>query len=133
MLQSRGSLDELSIEPRVMFDYFAHEVFDNFDDETQKVLLKTAFLPSITPDCATILTQNPRAPQALERLVQDHYFTLKRSTPNSSYELHPLFASFLKQRANTRFTNDTVEQLKDQTAQLLAADDQIDAAVELWR
>jgi ATP/maltotriose-dependent transcriptional regulator MalT len=36
-------------DPEVIFDYFAGEIFQKIDKETQDVLARTALLPSITP------------------------------------------------------------------------------------
>ncbi len=131
---STSSLDEIALKPpRVMFDYFGREVFSRLDEETQDVLLKTSFLPSVTPEWAQSLTAKRRAPEVLERLVDDQYFTLKRSMPDAIYVFHPLFLDFLRRHAEANLDTELAHQLKSQSAKLLAEGGQVDAAVDLWR
>lgn len=61
--------------PQEIFDYFANEVFEKTDKQTQTFLLKTAFLPRITADMAEKLTGDNHAEQILFGLSKNHYFT----------------------------------------------------------
>jgi ATP/maltotriose-dependent transcriptional regulator MalT/DNA-binding SARP family transcriptional activator len=119
--------------PRVMFEYFSREVFRLLDEETRDVLLRTAFMPGVTPAWAESLTNNPNAPSRLEQLAQRNYFTLRRSTPSLVYEFHPLFSDFLRQYGLSNLEAETVAGIKRQSAHLLGVDGQTDSAVVLWR
>ncbi len=131
---SPSAIDEIAIEqPKAMFDYFALEVVGRLDIDTRDVLLKTSFLPSVTPARATALTNNQNVKEIFERLVRENHFTLKRSATQPIYAFHPLFSDFLRQHAQSHLDAELLDLIKRRSAELLVKDGQIDAAVDLWR
>jgi ATP/maltotriose-dependent transcriptional regulator MalT len=84
------------LTPDEIMDYFGKELFGKTDAEVQSFLLKTAFLPKMTPKMAEDLTGLPHARRILDALSRTHYFTEKRfSRTDPIYQYHPLFRDFL--------------------------------------
>src|SRR5260370_23959032 len=77
-----------SFIPQVIFDYFAGEIFAHADHDTQKVLLKTAFLPKMTARMAEHLTGLTTSARSLAALNRQNYFTLSTSDVESVLSLH---------------------------------------------
>jgi LuxR family maltose regulon positive regulatory protein len=117
--------------PEEIFGYFANEIFDKTDRETQDFLVKTAFLPQITPHMAQELTDNPLAKRILFDLNQKNYFTQKYVLQKESYQYHPLFREFLLTRAKDSFEPSILTGIRKKAAALLEADWQIEDAIAL--
>jgi ATP/maltotriose-dependent transcriptional regulator MalT len=111
--------------PQLMFDYFAGEVFSKANADTQRLLLRTAFLPHVSVKMARILTGLTDATQILGELNTRRYFTDPIGQDDSLYRYHPLFQAFLQARS------EELAQLLERSASLLAAEDQIEPAIEL--
>ena len=94
-----------------VFNYFAGEIFQRTDKETQEFLLKTAFLPKATAPMARQLT-GMGAEDIFSGLIKKNYFTIKHFLPEPAYEYHPLFREFLKDKANKAFKSEELIQLK---------------------
>ena len=117
--------------PEEIFDYFANEIFDKTDRGTQDFLIKTAFLPQITPQTAKELTDNPQANRILFDLNQKNYFTQKYVLQTESYQYHPLFREFLLTRAKNSLEPSILSEIKEKAAALLEADGQSEDAIAL--
>ncbi len=115
-----------------IFDYFASEVFDNADDETKDFLLKTAFLPRVTPAMARKLTGAVNADLILSRLSCDHFFTTRQERHRGSYQYHPLFREFLLARADQIYTPDQVSGIKKNAASLFEDNGNFENSIELF-
>jgi LuxR family transcriptional regulator, maltose regulon positive regulatory protein len=113
-----------------VFDYFATEVFRTLDPSRRRFLLKTAVLPSATPKAAEDLTGDPRASEFLKDLARRNFFTVRRPR-GDLYEYHPLFRSFLRQRAAETYGGNELDALKRSAAALLEDSGQISEAVAL--
>jgi len=119
------------LDPQSIFDYFAGELFDQIDEETQSVLIKTAFFPSINIQSAKIITNYLNAQDVLESLCHRNYFTVRHSSAEPSYEYHPLFRAFLQSKAEKILAHNQLVDLQRQTAKLLAETNYIDEAANL--
>ncbi len=117
---------------QTVFNYFAGEIFQRADKETQEFLLKTAFLPKATAPMARQLT-GMGAEDIFSGLIKKNYFTIKHFLPEPAYEYHPLFRAFLEDKANKIFKSEELVQLKKNTANLLAEKNEIEAAVSLLK
>lgn len=122
MLESSDDLSKV-------FDYFAAEIFRHTDSVTQDFLLTTSFLPKITLTAAQDLTGNTEARRVLEGLTRSNYFTVRHA--EGSYEYHPLFRSFLLSQAIERYTAEQIRHIQQKSAQILAAQGNVEAAVSL--
>ena len=137
LMTERTKIDDSEYElvndlaPKEIFDYFAREIFDKTDSETQDFLLKTAFLPQMTAQMATELTGIRHSDIILSDLSQKNFFTTKTSDAEPFYHYHPLFAKFLSSRAKSSFLPDQIAALTHSAAALLEGSGQIEDAINL--
>ena len=114
-----------------IFDYFAGEVFDNFDDETQDFLLKTAILPHMTVAQAEFLTGNAQSGRILAALHQTNTFTEKRRGPKPVYQFHQLFREFLLEKKAEKCAPAQYNVLQRTAAHLLLATGELGQGIDL--
>ncbi len=120
--------------PEVLFEYFAGEIFAQFDEITQNFLLKTAWLPKISAAMAQEVTGHEQADQILRNLSRRNFFTIQHGQGRQSlYQYHPLFKEFLKKQARTMLSWETLVGLKCHAATLLIQDQRYDEAAHLFR
>ena len=115
----------------VMFDYFYRELFQKTDNETQQMLLHTAFLPSITPVAAEQLAKNPKAGDILAQLQRGNFFTLRHAGPALVYQYHPLLRDFLAAQVHRLLGDEQRTALMRASAGLLAQEGRIEDAAQL--
>ena len=130
-----------------VFNYFAGTLFDKQPADTRQVLLRTAYLPQITPSLAESLTGNPNAGKALESLHRRHLFTYRRrlgvaraptkkrtaEADEAAYEYHALFRDFLLAKAQEEYSRAGLRRLLEETAQLLETIERDEEALALYR
>ncbi len=114
----------------MIFEYFAEQIFSGLDSRNQDVLLRTALLPSVTPNLAAKLTARCDAGDVLSGLYERKLFTY-RSGEGGTYQYHRLFREFLLQRARHVLGRKGFVALATHAAELLDADNSIEAALEL--
>jgi LuxR family maltose regulon positive regulatory protein len=134
--QNEGFLERMPSlsAPQLVFDYLAGEVFENFDEETQKILLRSAVLPEMSVSTAEKLTESADAGRVLEHLHRDHYFVaMKAGVGEPVYMYHPLLREFLLARAEKRMSEEECRELRRRAAQLLEADNAFDLAATVLR
>jgi ATP/maltotriose-dependent transcriptional regulator MalT/DNA-binding SARP family transcriptional activator len=102
-----------------VFDYFYGEIFRKADEETRDFLMKTSFLPDMTPHAAAGLTGKANAAQLLERLMRSNSFTEKFPDEPPVYQYHPLFRKFLQRQAQEAFAHEAVAALRKKAVFLL--------------
>jgi LuxR family maltose regulon positive regulatory protein len=132
---TRGATRIPTIESsRVLFDYFAEEIFKKAEPQMQDVLLKTAFLPWVAPSLATALVGRSGAENVLARLHQDNYFTNRRASDSEPvYEYHPLFRGFLLTQAARVYSPSRRARIQRRAAELTERAGQVEAAAALLR
>jgi len=121
-----------NLAPEKVFDYFANELFNRLERPLRDFLLKTAFVPKITPGLAEGLTGNKAAGKILANLNQRNIFTEKRTQPEVIYQYHALFRDFLIIRTASRFSSGELSGLRLEAAKLLEASGQTEDAAELF-
>lgn len=94
---------------QLSFDYFANEVFNKAPPEVQTLLMRTAYLPKISPDIAGKLTQSDDVENILKDLRQRNYFTTLHA--DGQYEYHPLFREFLQNRVKQSLSEQEINDL----------------------
>jgi ATP/maltotriose-dependent transcriptional regulator MalT/two-component SAPR family response regulator len=114
-----------------IFDYFTGEIFGKADENSQRFLLQTAFLPKMTVSMAEALTGFESASRILSQLNRNHCFTERRFRSSPAYEYHPLFRDFLLSRAKETFSSEFLSDLRRRAAVFLEEADQTEAAIEL--
>lgn len=115
-----------------VFNYFAAEIFNKTDKETQNFLLKTAFLPDMTVDMAERLTGAAHASGILAHLNRSNYFTQRQSGQHPSYRYHPLFREFLLSRVDNIFQETELSDIRRNAAMLLMESGQTENAAALF-
>lgn len=119
--------------PEEIFAYFAGEAFAQVDDKVQDFLLKTAFLPEITPALAEAVTGHKQPGRILSSLHQNNFFTERRLVEaRTIYKYHPLFKEYLQAQAEDHYPADKLAEIRRQAATLLEAAGQAEEAAELF-
>jgi ATP/maltotriose-dependent transcriptional regulator MalT/DNA-binding SARP family transcriptional activator len=117
---------------RVLFDLFAREVLDRTEASARRILLACALLPEIDATLAARLTCDPGAPRVLAALQRRGAFTLGHADGNA-WRFHPLFRTFLLERAAAELPPEQLDRLRRQAAVLFEAKGRLDAAADLLR
>lgn len=117
---------------RVLFEYLAVEVFARIDASLQDFLMRTAWLPFVTPALAMVLTGRDDADLVLADLCDKRQFTDRRSGEPAVYEYHPLFRQFLQAQARGRWNAAQRAELKSACAAALEAQGQPEDALALY-
>ena len=114
-----------------VFNYFAGQVFDHTPTETRQLLLRTAFMSSITAQAAEELSANPAAGKLLDDLYRRHLFTDRRVGAEVAYQYHALFRRFLQARVSEDFGFQERRLLQQRSARLLERSGHADEALQL--
>lgn len=124
--------------PDRVFDYFAAEVFDGLNAVEQDVLMCTACLPEFSEDDIIALTGHPRSVDVLEAHVKCGYFVFRLEESSSlgrtrhRYRYHPLFRSFLQEKARSSMDPTRWEALYLSAAQRLVAKGHPEQAIPIF-
>lgn len=118
--------------PGEIIYYFGNELFNQLDLPLQDFLLKTAFLPKITPRLAEILTGNEEAGEILSNLVLRNFFVEKYTQPELTYQYHALFKDFLLSRATTHYPSVELSGWQLEAANLLEDSGYTEDAADLF-
>jgi DNA-binding SARP family transcriptional activator len=119
--------------PAEIIDYFGTEIFRRLDGERRAFLLRTAFLPRMTPSMAERLTGEERAGPILSEMNRLNQFTKKYPQREPVYEYHDLFREFLLQQANSAFSMEELAGIRSAAASLLEGNGYIEDAAVLLR
>lgn len=123
--------DIAALNKDAIFDYFASMLVTHADRETREFLLKTAFLPEMSPHMAGLMTGNPRAGTTLARLYRDNFFVLRVNHQDAVYQYHQLFREYLQFYAEQSLNPEELSNIRQNAASLLEAADRIEDAVAL--
>lgn len=114
-----------------VFNYFAGEIFEKSPPEHQDALMRTAFLPRITPTLAIRISGNDQIVGILESFHRRQYFTDRHIGAEVAYQYHALFRAFLLSIARQRLTSKEYATLARTAAQLLEEAGQAEEAIAL--
>ncbi|MDH5527531.1 MAG: hypothetical protein OEY97_09520 [Nitrospirota bacterium] len=117
-----AALEPGSASQQAVFDYFAHEVYERFDQRVRDVLVRCALPPRISHKAATALCGGAKAGTVLARLADSGFFTYRHSERPVSYQFHPLFRQFLLERAESTLSVAERSLLRMRAADLLGAE-----------
>lgn len=132
----RGAVADVAGAPigrKLLFDYFAGEIFARTDRRVQMFLLKTALFSKLSAAHARAATGLDDAQEILEDLVRRNYFTVRHAGAEPTYGYHTLFREFLLEQARRRLSGEAQRDAKRRAASLLIADGQSEDAVDLLR
>jgi ATP/maltotriose-dependent transcriptional regulator MalT len=113
-----------------LFSYFTGEIFGALEPGVQDFLLKTSFLPSVSPGVAESLTGHAGAGRLLSDMSRNSFFTDRHS--ESEYRYHPLFREYLQKKAEKAYTAEELAKLRARAAQILEQAGRIDDAAALY-
>ena len=134
-LQASGTAGSAAVPAaatqRVLFDYFAREIFEGAPPEAQQLLVATAFLPEIEVPAAEALAREPRAGEILADLVRRNLFTLRLAEGRPRYRYHALFREFLQAMARRTLDVPARRELVSRTAEVLVEAGRADEAAVL--
>ncbi len=115
-----------------IFGYFAAEIFEKLDSVTRNFLHMTAFLPKMTAEAAERLTDQENAGRILSDLSRNHFFTVKHSSAEPTYQYHPLFREILLTRMKESLSPGGVIRVQKRAAALLEESGQVEDAASLY-
>src|SRR5688572_11994157 len=122
------------LERRLVFDYFAGEIFHKADVRAQQFLLHTAYLPEMTTRIALELSGDPGTGELLASLTRNNYFVSVRETrPEPVYQYHPMLRDFLQARAGEALPKERRRELQRLSAAQMEQAGRIEDAVALYR
>jgi LuxR family transcriptional regulator, maltose regulon positive regulatory protein len=117
----------------LLFDYFASEVLLGLAPELRDFLLRTALLPTVTPQLADGLLDRSGSGRLLDSLADRQLFTARLAGDETGYRYHPLFRAFLLDRLEQTTSSEALNALRMRAAALLAGAGQFEEAVALYR
>lgn len=138
LMLERAVIDRAVNEPPMdsayggVFDYFAEEIFNRIEKELRLFLLKTAFLPVLSPAQAVMLTGIDSAGRILSTFNRHHLFTERLSGSTQNFHYHPLFRTFLMNRAKRTFAPDELGDIQRESALLLEQSGHLEDAARLY-
>jgi tetratricopeptide (TPR) repeat protein len=113
------------------FDYFAGEVFENFDVESRDLLLQCALFRMMTVHRVTQLTGTPKAGELLLDFRRRNCFVIRDGGNESAYQFHPLFREFLLNQGTRRFAAAELTSQRCKAAEISIADGDDEGALAL--
>lgn len=111
----------------LLFDYFAHEVFDRSTPAQQLVLLRTSLFRRFTAAMAAAVTGDSAVQEFMESLYRRQCFVERRS---EHYQYHDLFRQFLLSRLPSMGTSQ-LQASRTRAAEVLVQQFDFDDAIEL--
>lgn len=121
-----------SLPAPILADFFAEECFLKAPLTQRLFLLRTAFVPRLTAALGATLSGRGDAGAILAELNRQNMFTERHGGHDGIYEYHPLFRSFLLERARAELSPQEFQHRRREAAALLEQDHQIEAAAELY-
>ncbi len=119
--------------PSEIIDYFGTEIFRRLDEERRDFLMRTAFLPRMTPSMAQKLTGEKRAEQILPEMNRLNQFTKKYLQREPVYEYHDLFREFLLEQATAVYSGEQLSEIRKTAAAVLEQSGYVEDAAVLFR
>jgi LuxR family maltose regulon positive regulatory protein len=120
-----------TIEPTVIFDYFAAEIVRKIGPAKLRVLFHAALVPSVSAALAAVLANDPEAGNVLREFFDRGWFITATSAVPPVYQFHPLFRTFLIEEGRTACEPDVLSAARQRAARYLAEGDQWELGLEL--
>jgi ATP/maltotriose-dependent transcriptional regulator MalT/DNA-binding SARP family transcriptional activator len=115
----------------LVFEYFATEVLQASENETQQVLLRTAMLEEVPAAVAIELTEREDAPDRLRELSRRGYFIDGFGGDSGLWRYHPLYRAFLRAQAPKRLGPGRWQALMIKATEALHSHGHTEQAIEL--
>jgi ATP/maltotriose-dependent transcriptional regulator MalT/DNA-binding SARP family transcriptional activator len=114
---------------KLLFDFFADEIFSRLDAQTKVFLLKISFLPTLSFAITEKITSFPDAWKILTRSIEKNYFIIQHH--QDSFTFHPLFREFLLAKASELLNEEEIKDVQLQSAEILIENNLLDEAATL--
>ncbi len=114
-----------------IFGYFTNEIFNVLGKDSQQALLLTSLFPSFTMDMARALTNQGNVDKIITDLVRNQFFISQHAYLTDSFEYHPLFRAFLRNKFKTDFDQGAKDEKQRHAAHLLLDNEQHEDAANL--
>ncbi|NOY71971.1 MAG: hypothetical protein GXP14_06285 [Gammaproteobacteria bacterium] len=124
--------DLISLNKEFLFEYFANEIFETMNNETQKLLMKASFLYEIHAKQDKHLLDNNKLKIVFEDLCNRNYFTSNSGLNKHIYSFHPLFKEFLQNKSRKYFHQDEISRFKREVASHLNTNVKYENAIALY-
>lgn len=115
---------------RVIFDYFATELFSDLDPDTRRLLQLTSLPPYFDVFLAERLSGSNQADHIISRLLHHNLFLYEKG---DRYRYHPLFRAFLLQSIQAEWSVEQRSHHLIEAAQALLEREEVDLALPLLR
>lgn len=116
----------------VLYDYVAHEIFQRFDADVQRLLLAVCWMRRLSLSLAEAVTGDSRVRQVLVSLALNNYFVTERDDHEQrEYILHPLLREFLQARAQSDLDPRRLAEQQLRCAEVLLESGNPEEAIEL--
>ncbi|MCB1916965.1 MAG: AAA family ATPase [Rhodocyclaceae bacterium] len=112
--------------------YLASEVFERLPEDERRLATTLCWLPEIDEPLLRLLGAAEQASAFLRRLSQEGIFVEQAARAELAYRFHPLFAEFLRKRAQGLLSAAELDQVQRRAAHALASVGRHGAAIELW-
>jgi ATP/maltotriose-dependent transcriptional regulator MalT/DNA-binding SARP family transcriptional activator len=117
--EGKPSSEAGSRDHEAVFDYFASQALASLDPADRRLLLRTAYLSTISADGAARLAELPDAGKRLERLAAGGTFTMRLEGSPARYRYHDLFRDYLRVAASQSLSAAELDALKRSSASAL--------------
>ncbi|VAW89777.1 hypothetical protein MNBD_GAMMA17-2065 [hydrothermal vent metagenome] len=114
-----------------LLNYFKNEVLRHIDEQTRAILYRTCYLPDLSIESATTLTQNLQVASILKNLHDQRYFIYRITDAEVIYRYHPLFRTLLMAQSKEVLSEQSLQQVLDTSIDLLEKSGDLEAAVTL--
>jgi len=131
--QDISQLPRREFAPQVLFDYFGSQIFDRMDAGAREILVQSAFLPKMTIPAVQQLTGISHAGRLVEDLHRRNYFIVGHGKDLPVYEYHPLFQTFLLNRAPAMFAPERLRSVMQRAAAILEKSGEAEDSAALYR
>lgn len=114
-----------------VFAYFADQAFSRLDPDDRRLLVSTAFLPTVRPEAAARLSGLADATARLGAMASRGLLVTRFDREGEGFRCHDLFREFLRAEAGATLGPAQLRDLQRESARQLAAGDEPLAALAL--
>jgi len=124
--------DSIDIKDKTLFyQYFSNEVLEKLDDQSQNILFKLSLFKKIDINTITEFLPDCDCVEYIKYLHEQNFFIQKNNENNNTYTLHPLFRTYLLERASNYVDEEELFELKSKLAKSFILHNDLESAMDL--